>query len=856
MNDAQAKELCLALMRADSEDEVVRILTEAGYWDEQAYWRYYGDRETNFNSAGNQQAKPDSALIEKIINSVDARLMNECLVRGIDPAGNAAPQSIRAAVAAYFEEAATADKPHAGQMKYWSPDKRTQVARGITLAATGSKPPGKPCFSIADAGEGQTPEKMPDTLLSLDKSNKLRIPFVQGKFNMGGTGVLKFCGRRNLQLIVSRRNPAILRGRFDHPSDDQWGFTVVRREDPGDGRRSSVYTYLAPLGVLESKALPGHGGVLRFSSATMPIFPEGTNPYGREAEWGTLIKLYEYDAVGFRSNIVFSTPSLLSRMDLLLPDVALPIRLHECRDYRGHEGSFQTTLTGLGVRLEDDRAQNLEEGFPASCPLSAAGQEMTATIYAFKKGKAETYRKNEGVIFTLNGQTHGHFTPDFFRRKNVGLSYLADSILVVVDCSRFSGRAREDLFMNSRDRLSGGELRQELEDVLEDMLKQHQGLRALKERRRREETEERFADSKPLENILENLLKKSQTLASLFLPGARATNPFKPVKVQEEEKPYAGKVSPTFFKFQGKKYGDVLHRETAQNMRSRIAFETDAVNDYFSRSIDPGQFAIWQKVDGKDRPVRNYVGPNLQNGTGTLSVQLPEDCQPGDELVFLTSVTDASRSEPFENQFVVKVQPAAETSGGTSTRRKPSAKTPGTARDSPGGITLPNIIKVHEADWDKQSPPFDKYTALRIKDTGTDESNGAGDDKPTVYDFYVNVDNLYLKSEMKPPGTNHELLRNRFIYGNVLLGLALLHQEELDKKSRQAKQTEEENNDDENEPEEENNDDENEPAVNIEDRIAQFTRAIAPVLLPMIESLGGLNVAEIASADTAAGDAT
>jgi hypothetical protein len=470
---------------------------------------------------------------------------------------------------------------------------------------------------------------------------------------------------------------------------------------------------------------------------------------------------------------------------------------------------------------------------------------MTATIYAFKKGKAETYRKNEGVIFTLNGQTHGHLTPDFFRRKNVGLSYLADSILVVVDCSRFSGRAREDLFMNSRDRLSGGELRQELEDVLEDMLKQHQGLRALKERRRREETEERFADSKPLENILENLLKKSQTLASLFLPGARATNPFKPVKVREEEKPYEGKTYPTFFKFKGKEYGEDLRRETPQNMRSRIDFETDAVNDYFSRSIDPGQFAIWREVDGERRPVPNYVGPNLQNGTATLSVQLPEDCQPGDELVFLTSVTDASRVDPFENRFIVKVRPATDPSGGTGTRRKPPTKTPGTDRDSPGGITLPNITPVDEAKWDKQSPPFDKYTALRIKDAGTAESNGAADEKPSVYDFYVNIDNFYLRMEMKPSGTDPELLRNRFIYGNVLLGLALLHQEELDKKSRQAKQTEEGNDDDENERE-----------VNIEDRIAQFTRAIAPVLLPMVESLGGLDVAELATADTAAGDAT
>jgi hypothetical protein len=846
MNDGEAKEMCLALMRADTEDEVVRILSDAGYWTMQAYWRFYGDRETNFNSAGNQQAKPDSALIEKIINSVDARLMNECLVRGIDPAGNAAPQSIRAAVAAYFDDAATASKPHAGQIKYWGPDKRTQIARGITLAATGSKPPGKPCFSIADAGEGQTPERMPDTLLSLDRSNKLRIAFVQGKFNMGGTGVLKFCGRRNLQLIVSRRNPAILRGRFDHPSDSQWGFTVVRREDPGDGRRSSVYTYLAPLGVLESKALPGHGGVLRFACDAMPIFPDGTNPYSQDARWGTLIKLYEYDAVGFRSNIVFSTPSLLSRMDLLLPDVALPVRLHECREYRGHEGSFETTLTGLGVRLEDNRATNLEEGRPWSCPLSAAGQEMTATIYAFKKGRAETYRKHEGIIFTLNGQTHGHLTPDFFRRKNVGLSYLADSILVIVDCSRFSGRAREDLFMNSRDRLSGGELRQELEEVLEDMLKQHQGLRALKERRRREETEERFADDKPLEAILESLVKKSHTLAALFLPGLRATNPFKPLKVQEEEKPYVGKATPTFFKLQGKQYGEILRRETPQNMRSRIAFETDAVNDYFSRSIDPGQFTIWQEVGGERRAVLNYVGPNLQNGIGTLSVQLPENCQPGDELNFLTSVTDVNRADAFENRFVVKVRPPVDAWRGSSTRRKPSGTAPGSQRDAPGGITLPKIIKVDEVSWERQSPPFDKYTALRIKDAGSEEPNGAANDKPTIYDFYVNMDNVYLKAEIKPASADAELLRNRFIYGNVLLGLALLHQEELDKKSRTAKQAEEGSDED----------DDASPEVNIEDRIGQFTRAIAPVLLPMVESLGGVDLAELATADVAAGDGT
>jgi len=375
------------------------------------------------------------------------------------------------------------------------------------------------------------------------------------------------------------------------------------------------------------------------------------------------------------------------------------------------------------------------------------------------------------------------------------------------------------------------------------MLKQHAGLRALKERRRREETEEKFADSKPLENILESLLKKSETLASLFLQGKRASNPFKSTKMQEKEKPFQGKVYPTFFKFLDKEYGEKLHRETPQNMRSRISFDTDAVNDYFSRSIDPGRFTLSMEVGGQGQPVRNYVGPNLQNGSATLSVQLPEDCNVGDELHYLAVVTDPTRLEGFENRFSVKVKPAAERSGSSGSRRKPASKDPGGERDAPSGITLPNIIKVHEPEWERHTPRFDKYTSLRIKDAG-EETNGGGDAK-TVYDFYVNMDNLYLKSEMKPAGANAELLRNRFVYGNVLLGLALLHQEEVDKKLRKEGKAETEGEEDE----------EATPKQNIEDRVAQFTLAVAPVLLPLIESLGGFDLEEPATAD-ASGDAS
>ncbi len=842
MNDAQAKELCFALMKADTEKDVIAFLENVGYWNNRAAWRYYGDLENNYSQFGNQQSRPDYALIEKLVNSVDARLMNECLVRGIDPEGPSAPQTIREAIAQFFEENQTV--VGAGLIREWTPNKRTEIARGITLVATGAKPEeGNPSLTISDCGEGQTPEMMPHTLLSLVKSNKLRIPFVQGKFNMGGTGVLKFCGRYNLQLIVSRRNPAILNGKLAHPFDSKWGFTIVRREAPEGNRRSSIFTYLAPCD-MEDRA--GQGGVLRFSADTMPIFPEGREAYARESEWGTLIKLYEYSAVGYSKTHILRKSGLMSRIDLLLPDAVLPIRLHECRrGYRGHEGSFETTLTGIGVRLEDDKAENLE--FSSSCPMSVAGEQMTATIFAFKKDKAETYRKDEGIIFTLNGQTHGHFTKDFFRRKNVGLSYLADSILVVVDCSKFSGRAREDFTMNSRDRLSGGELRAEIETALEDMLKHHQGLRDLRERRRREEVESKLVDAKPLEDVLQSLLKHSPTLSALFLKGNRLSIPFKTTKARAQEQPFEGKQYPTYFKFKGKDYGTVLCRDCHINMRCRIPFEADAVDDYFSRGVDPGEFSLSIVSDGFRSPVESY-SMNLQNGIANLNLQLPVNCLVGDELSFVAQVKDPTQINSFENSFVINVKDAAEHITRSKNGRTSHLKGEGNEQEMPSGIQLPNIIKVYKTpqagakSWEDMNPSFDKYSALCIKHAGnTDESNGNGNDHD-IYDFYVNMDNIYLKTELKSNTEDMvELTQARFVYGLVLLGLALLHQDAQTKRLKAGSE--------EKDVEERNNE------INIEDKVAEFTKAVAQVLLPMIDSLGTLDLESIAVTD-ASGEAT
>jgi hypothetical protein len=216
MIEPEAKKLFEQLLKADSESEVIAILKVFGYWDDPKVWRYYGDQPENWATVGNQQSRAEQALIEKAMNSIDTKLLAAARIKGIPLNGPEAPQSV-------FEARNTLFVDELKDME--------KLSRSITIAATGKR--SRPSITITDDGEGQTPAAMPSTILSLHKGNKNAIPFVQGKFNMGGSGVLEFCGvDHNVELVLSKRNPKLLPNGAKE-SDKHWSFTVIRREDPG-----------------------------------------------------------------------------------------------------------------------------------------------------------------------------------------------------------------------------------------------------------------------------------------------------------------------------------------------------------------------------------------------------------------------------------------------------------------------------------------------------------------------------------------------------------------------------------------------------------------------------------------------
>ncbi|MGA3285406.1 MAG: hypothetical protein ABSD57_13230 [Verrucomicrobiota bacterium] len=185
-----------------------------------------------------------------------------------------------------------------------------------------------------------------------------------------------------------------------------------------------------------------------------------------------------------------------------------------------------------------------------------------------------------------------------------------------------------------------------------------------------------------------------------------------------------------------------MNRETHINTRCRISFETDGVNNYLSRSIDPGVFSLFV-LNGERRQEVKDVGfasnVNLQNGIASLSIKFPETCKVGDKLQFVAVTTDSTRFEPFENEFSIVVQKAMESSGGNGERRKPPKDGEGDEREMPGGIEIPKPIQVRQDDWEKHG--FDQFTALKIKDSGERGNSATGQKDVVIYDFFVNADN-------------------------------------------------------------------------------------------------------------------
>ena len=435
------------VFNCNGEKELHGLVASNELLKDQKNWYPYGGKSrndrSNFGTFENQQPNPVAALIEKVTNSIDALLLKRCKQEGIGPESDNAPSSIEEATEKFF------NIPR-GDIGELPREKRAQMARdNIQIIATG-KDIDRSDLIIWDNGEGQHPDDFRNTFLSIAKNNKTDIHFVQGKYNMGSTGAVVFCGEYRYQLIASKKDQQC----FDSDqqnSENVFGWTLVRRhiltKEESRAYGSTWYEYFV------------------IGGETIPQFPIENLNIGLDDdklfETGSFVKLYSYEMPrGTRESI---RNGLNRDLCQLLYKPALPIWLYDKRrKFQKSHTSNSIAMYGNHVRINGhDRPDGLvEKAIYETVEDSQIGKVEILTFVFTKDTSAEPQRnyigRGRNVIYTLNGQVQGNKGKTFIT-KNLKLNFLGDSMLIVIDCSGIETNFRQDLFMANRSNLRESE---------------------------------------------------------------------------------------------------------------------------------------------------------------------------------------------------------------------------------------------------------------------------------------------------------------------------------------------------------------------------------------------------------------
>ncbi len=727
------KELFNKLYFAQTEDTVDKIVNVHSDIFKSENWSPIGEDENYFAVIENQQSSPIAALIEKITNSIDAVLMKKCLQAGIDPKSNQAPQSMDEARTNFFPNHRDWDLPSF----------RNQQAESIQILADG--PRGKTSLIIYDDGEGQHPEEFENTFLSLLRGNKNEIHFVQGRYNMGGSGAIVFCGKKRYQLIGSKR--------YDNVGE--FGFTLIR-EHPlskaeASTKKNTWYEYLKIGGKIPS-----------FQADQQDL-----GLYKRTFTAGTIIKLYSYDLPSGISDI---SRDLNQSINEYLFEPILPVYTIE-KEERYPKSSLRRGLYGLKRRLEQEDNKYVEESFSEDFDDDLFGK-MKVTCYVFKtkiddrsvKETKETIRReffknNMSVLFSVNGQVHGHYTSEFITRS-LKLNLLKEHLLIHVDCTDMNYDFRKELFMASRDRLKSGEETRILRRFLAGKLGAKDGRLTEIQKRRKDSIAVESEDAKDLlksfaQNFSRNeeLLKLLEQTLNLDLPPkgkqkGNTNNSTKKKQKEKEQNPFNPQRFPAFFKRrgQGKKGKEVVIIPFGGE--KTILFDTDVENNYFNRIEEPGELKIaildfkTNETEGGDAPgkvdriddVFNARRSSPQDGTIKIHLNPKKEVNVGAEAKIKVSLEDPTGE--FEDIFWVKV----------SEPKAPSQPSPKPEKKEIPTLGLPDLKFVYQEERQERNGALTweqvENATSETMDFGTVMYPMVKEDK--LESVYINMDSTVL----------------------------------------------------------------------------------------------------------------
>lgn len=788
MDESLSKNIVERLLLAQTAEDIRAIAGEDAldYWfDNPSNWKPYGGRPKNWDTVGNQQANAIGALVELITNGTDAILMRKAREAGIaDFRSEDAPQSMFDAVKKFFPTVVE------GRIANLSPTQRTQLAECCVLIGVkraeriNSK---YPTYTVVDFGDGQLPDEFPNTFLSLSERNKEGIPFVQGKFNMGSTGSLRFCTRSDILLghykfLISRR-----------PGHKYWGWTLIRVRAPRAGEGLPVTEYFCPAGQIprfraDDISALGHPSLGMISA-------------------GTVVKLYEFDvgAPAYQVDV-----GLDNALTVNLIDCPLPIRIYdfdakkvENKGELRKQGIAARTFSGMNVTLcADADNQDMEE------PNAVTGSRDTEWQQTILEEKSEELghirvvatgvkrlkdfleKHPARVFYTVNGQTHAFERASFLSSTRVALGDLRNHLIVNVICDRMDKTALANIFMPDRERKASNNQSRQLEEIVVGALKGDEKLRAYAAQIRLRRATAYVEETEESKDLLEELVKTDPDIKELFGLGAVLPEMTKGAGGSEL---FPGKKFPTFLKPLNLKTVDGQYvKDVPVNAWRRIECGTDAENEYLSRLDSPGE--TWSSLKPDEMP----HSVKLRNGVASFTIKVPKSAVVGDAHVAeLGFVDNGPNVEPLKFSVLIRWAEAEE-SGQSKSGKKTDAKDKVSE-----SLALPRFEWVADSAWQEHSFDENSGAYVTVSDTTT---------------VFVNHDNksLRLMRVKEKDEAARQVFETMFKYGLGIFALS------IHRRATDAAKEEEEN-----------------APEDVEDAVRLATSGIAPHIITVIKRLGG-----------------
>lgn len=548
------RELFNTLMTASKLEDVKSALM-AFHESEGVSKRPFGGRPNN-RGAIEVAADPARSAIERVTNEHDALLELEHARHG----GTPECRTPREAAEAWF------NVPVKDGLAGLTTKQRQDLANNAIVRLEAGEGWQSRILSIQDRGTGITPERMKDTILSLNESNKIQKHYLAGTYGQGGSSTLTFS---SIVFIATRA-----------VGSNKIGFTVAWYEDlPADEYKTGRYVYL-----IENDDVP-----------VVDAKPE-------DFAHGTLIRHFGYDLSTYTASI--GPKSLYGALQRIMFDPVLPIRFeNKVAGWNRTIKGSRNALNGAADTGDDDTAKGpaLDYHLPMfNLSLGDYGdigiEYWVLTRPEVKDGKKTTKPSRnfvddaKPIILTHNGQNQGELSGRLLK-KEAELPFLQAQgrLIVHVNCDRLSASAKRMLFSSTREHTREGFIQSTIQRELIENLKADDELRRLNELARDQSLKDRDdAAEKQIQQQVAKLLRivgpalvDAGGTKGAPVPSGSSTK--KGGGSRKKPEPIETKEPPTFVRIVGDK-DDAITFFGGQ--RKYIRIETDA-NSHYHDPDDP-----------------------------------------------------------------------------------------------------------------------------------------------------------------------------------------------------------------------------------------------------------------------------